>query len=263
MKFFYPGFKTKALTFSYDDGTVEDSFLTRLFDKYGVKGTFNINTGIFEQIDDFNHGGVDVHMVRIRREWAKDLYKNYEVASHMSKHICITSEDKTEVEKQLKEDIENIENITGVRPVGFAYPGGPYDEDGIELLKKYGIIYARTIEETGNFELPDDFLIWNPTARDRDALPLAEKFADASFNEMKLLYIWGHSFEFQKHDINRYENMENILKTLSGKNDIWYAENREIAEYINAVRYYENHGVKQKNSPALYAENDRGEKITF
>ena len=39
----YPNFKTKAVTFSYDDGVVQDRKLAGIFDKYGMKGTFNIN----------------------------------------------------------------------------------------------------------------------------------------------------------------------------------------------------------------------------
>lgn len=41
----YPDGKSKAVTFSYDDGVVQDKRLAELFDKYGMKGTFNFNTG--------------------------------------------------------------------------------------------------------------------------------------------------------------------------------------------------------------------------
>jgi peptidoglycan/xylan/chitin deacetylase (PgdA/CDA1 family) len=34
--------KKKAVTFSYDDGTVQDGRLIDLFQKYGIKGTFNL-----------------------------------------------------------------------------------------------------------------------------------------------------------------------------------------------------------------------------
>ena len=41
--------KKKAITFSFDDGMVEDIWLVNLFKKYGLKGTFNINSGLFSQ----------------------------------------------------------------------------------------------------------------------------------------------------------------------------------------------------------------------
>ena len=37
----------KFLTFSFDDGTVEDRRLIALFDRYGLRGTFNLNSGKF------------------------------------------------------------------------------------------------------------------------------------------------------------------------------------------------------------------------
>ena len=41
----FPGGKTRAMTFSYDDGVLQDKRLIEMFDKYGVKGTFNLNYG--------------------------------------------------------------------------------------------------------------------------------------------------------------------------------------------------------------------------
>ena len=34
--------KMKAVTFSYDDGVPEDKQLLEIFNKYGMKGTFNL-----------------------------------------------------------------------------------------------------------------------------------------------------------------------------------------------------------------------------
>ena len=41
----FPGGKAKALTMSYDDGKVQDRRLIDIFNKYGIKGTFNLNYG--------------------------------------------------------------------------------------------------------------------------------------------------------------------------------------------------------------------------
>ena len=42
----FPGGKHKALTFSFDDGRKEDRRLVELFNQYGIKGTFNLNSGL-------------------------------------------------------------------------------------------------------------------------------------------------------------------------------------------------------------------------
>ena len=252
MKILFPEFKTKAVTFSYDDGTVEDKWLTDIFRKYNVKATFNINGGLYNDICDFTHAGIFSHIVRIAPEWAKDLYEGFEIAAHGYKHMVLSDDKEAQCIEDITKDLDSHEALFGKRPVGFAYPCGIYNVKWVEILKKFGIKYARTIENTNSFDLPEDFLKWHPTCRDKDALPVAELFASENFDEAKLLYIWGHSFELQKQDMNRYENIENILKTLSGRDDIWYATNGEIEQYISAAKsviktdegYINNSGIK-------------------
>ena len=40
----FPGGKDKAVTFSYDDGFRYDIRLAQTLDRYGIKGTFNLNS---------------------------------------------------------------------------------------------------------------------------------------------------------------------------------------------------------------------------
>ena len=39
--------KSKVLTLSYDDGCIQDIRLVEIMNKHGLKGTFNINTGLY------------------------------------------------------------------------------------------------------------------------------------------------------------------------------------------------------------------------
>ena len=43
----FPGGKIKTLTLSYDDGVEQDEKLVDLMVKYGLKGTFNLNSGVY------------------------------------------------------------------------------------------------------------------------------------------------------------------------------------------------------------------------
>ena len=45
----FPEGKTKALTMSYDDGQIFDRRLISIFNKYGIKGTFHLNSGILDR----------------------------------------------------------------------------------------------------------------------------------------------------------------------------------------------------------------------
>ena len=46
----FPGGKQKAVTFSYDDGVTQDVRLCEILSSYGLKGTFNINSGLFGEV---------------------------------------------------------------------------------------------------------------------------------------------------------------------------------------------------------------------
>ena len=72
--------KSKVLTFSYDDGVVQDIRLVNIFNKYGLKATFNINSGCYlpEDVTREKLRG------RLKRSEAITLYKDsgHEVAVH-------------------------------------------------------------------------------------------------------------------------------------------------------------------------------------
>ena len=42
----FPEGKKKALTLSYDDGVHQDKRLIQILNRYGIRATFNINSGI-------------------------------------------------------------------------------------------------------------------------------------------------------------------------------------------------------------------------
>ena len=46
---YFPEGRTKALTMSYDDGRTHDRRLIEIFNKYGIKGTFHLNSGNFDK----------------------------------------------------------------------------------------------------------------------------------------------------------------------------------------------------------------------
>lgn len=62
--------KTKVVTLSYDDGVVQDIRLIEIMDKYGLKGTFNINTGQYLAEDAKREGFYG----RLMRSEAVKLY---------------------------------------------------------------------------------------------------------------------------------------------------------------------------------------------
>ena len=43
----FPNGKSKAFTMSYDDGTIHDRRLVEIMNRYGIRGTFNLNAGFW------------------------------------------------------------------------------------------------------------------------------------------------------------------------------------------------------------------------
>jgi hypothetical protein len=44
----FPGGKYKVLTMRYDDARTADRKLVDIFNQYGIKGSFHINSGLYE-----------------------------------------------------------------------------------------------------------------------------------------------------------------------------------------------------------------------
>lgn len=217
----------KALTFSYDDGIEQDCRLVEIFNRYGMKATFNLNTGIQTPESSFDIEGV--HIRRMAQDGLPELYKGHEIAVHGLTHAAPTGMTEQQLEQEFLTDAENVERLYGKYPVGMAYPYGAYDSAAVEYLKKIGIRYARTVEVTHSFALPEEPMLLKATCHhdDERLFALAEEFLKApdSAEEPMLFYIWGHSYEFEvKHN---WERMERLCELLAGKEDIFYGTNAE------------------------------------
>lgn len=225
----YPDFKTKALTLSYDDGRDHDRKMVEILDTYGIRCTFNLNSGKFGK------------KIYVTPEELPHLYKNHEVAVHTLTHPHLDNLDTANICYQIIEDRKNLEDILH-RPVqGMAYPYYLKECPGlVDAVRSCGIRYARTVANTHKFGLPTDYLRWDPTCKFNDPQldNLIEEFLKPApstptwRNPAKLLYIWGHSFEYA----DCWELLEAMCQKLAGHDTVWYATNGEIIDYLTAYR---------------------------
>lgn len=246
IKFSWPKGKEGALTTSWDDGTKHDRRLTAIFNKYGLKATWNINSGIFDftgkiifrkRINRIIFGAKEEKNYKKyfinERELAK-LFKGHEVAVHAQEHPHLWRCPDSVIFSEVVEDRRNLEKLTGYPVRGMAYPCSDTNDERVKtVLRKAGIVYSRSVENISNFELPGDFLHWTPTChQSADFRDLWQKFLKNTDNSQKLFYLWGHSFEFARDD--SWERIEEFAK-LTGRNPkIWYATNMEIYSYVAA-----------------------------
>ena len=221
--------KRKALTLSYDDGTVFDKHLIEILDKYGLLCTFNISFGRYHPED-----GENLSERKLKLSEAKELYSNsnHEIAIHSYSHPVLTDLKSSDVVREILEDRIEAENTYGRRITGFAYPYGNTNKEVMKIAGKCGISYARNTVSTEDFRFSENLLDFKPTCHhDNPRLfELAKKFvADKPYLGNWLFYVWGHSVEFERN--NNWDRIEKFAEMVSGKDDIWYATNIEICEY--------------------------------
>ena len=237
MKMLLKDGKRKVLTLSYDDGVIYDKHLMEIIDKYGIKCTFNINSGCYD-----DNGEAGSWNRRFTREEAIKLYKDsgHEVAVHTLTHPHLEHMDSSGVIYEVTKDRENLENEFGTIVRGMAYPFGTYNSEVVNVLKMCKIAYARTVKSTSRFELPENWLTLDPTCHHKnpELMNLAKRFIEnKSKAGVLMFYLWGHSYEFE--DDNNWEVIEEFAEYMGRREDVWYATNIEIYDYIQAFNRLE------------------------
>lgn len=225
--------KNKALTFSFDDGNVDDIRLVEILNKYGLKGTFNLNSGKITNADCWRYCDVkNVHHINFTEY--PDLYQGHEIASHSYTHPDLTKLDRNTVFNEVKTDKLLLDFMYHQNTESFAYPFGAYNDEVYTVLSECNIKCARTVESTYNFELPGNFLKWHPTCHFTDAEinALAKKFIQLK-DETAIFYIWGHSYELVTED--DWGKFDRLCSKLAFNEDISYCTNIEIFNCLEAA----------------------------
>lgn len=227
--------KLKAITFSYDDGVSQDIRLIELFNKYGMKGTFNLNSCLLGREATLLREGKEIPFIKVKPEDVRHIYDGHEVAVHTLTHPNLVNiEDDNEVLRQVEEDRIKLSEICGYEVQGMAYPcGGKNCDDRVAKIIRENtpIKYARTVDVTGSFEPYPDKYQYKGTLYHHEnwdkLFETGEKFLDLKTETPKVFYIWGHSFEFDIYP-ERWGMFEEFLQMMSGKSDIFYGTNIEI-----------------------------------
>ncbi len=224
--------KKKALTFSYDDGVTQDIRLIEILNRYGLKGTFNLNSQLLGGRWHVMRNGIDCRHDKVDPDQVKLVYEGHEVAAHTLTHPFLPDAEEAEIIRQVEEDRIKLSELCGYEVVGMAYPGGGINHDRRveEIIRRHtGIRYARTTDAAGNFELQNDLICFNPTVYhiDTDTMfKLGEEFLSLQTETPKLFYVWGHSYEFDAWQF--WDRFEEFCRMMSGHDDIFYGTNKEV-----------------------------------
>lgn len=232
----FPDGKPKAFTMSYDDGCPEDKRFSETINKYGLKCTFNFNCRDFFNADQIKEYFLD---------------KGHEIAVHGADHKANGNMSAVVGIKDVLDCRLELEDKLGRIIRGMAYPDTGIrcfaNNTTYQTVKSYlthlGIVYARTLgKDNSEFLLPDDWHAWMPSAHhdNPQIMEYLDEFINLDLSTAvyhsrrgpRLFYLWGHSHEFERK--GNWDRLDKICEKISGREDIWYATNIEIYEYINA-----------------------------
>ena len=238
----FPEGKAKAITLSYDDGCKDDVRLLETIDQYGLKCTFNLVGSTVER-------GKPLSTDFIRENI---LAKGHEIATHGYNH---RAQNKIRSIEGIREIIDcrlALEREFGMIIRGMAFPDNTVNRflepDAYKRISSYlgdlEIAYVRSAAgDNDKFELPEDWHNWIPTAHHDNPriMEYIDKFVELDVSKLycasrtpKLFYMWGHSFEFENKQ--NWSHLDEICQKLGGKDDVWYATNIEIYDYVQAYK---------------------------
>jgi len=219
----------KALTFSFDDGVEDDVRLIEIMNRYGLKGTFNLNSGVLSDMGSWRFNDVkDVHRINITEH--PHLYDGHEVACHTVTHGCLTQHRYESVYNEFYLDKLYLGALFGYEIKGSALPYGAFNDDVVKVLYELDIRYSRTTRNTNGFGFPKELPLLDPTCHfmGDTVNELADRFlADEGDGDM-LFNIWGHSYELVTDE--EWEQFEKLCEKLSGRSDVYYCTNIEAIE---------------------------------
>lgn len=257
VKLLFPDYKSRAFTLSYDDAPRQDLELLPIVNFYGMKATFNFNSGLSGTAK--MRGIHDCSILDIPANIR--AYRGHEIASHTYDHPHLEDIPMAAQYETYKRDIETLARWTGRPILGSAYPYGTYSDQTLQVLKDLGIKYARTVRSTYAFHRPYNFLLWHPTVHHRDPrlLEVLRAFLDTG-EELPCFFLWGHAYEFALD--GSYKPLTDVGDMLKERDDVWYATNYEIYRYYcdSDLLLYKNGRIRNYARRNLYLEVD-GRKI--
>ena len=197
----------KLFILSFDDGTVYDGRFVSLLNKYGMKATFNLNSGLEEFVWRYED------RYPIRRQILSETveqYRGHEIASHSLHHHWLNTLNPAQLRREVEEDCEALRRIFGVRELGFGVPFTACGQREIKIIRKL-VRYIRLSEMAEDFALPEDeyHIPIHGLYNDPDIREKIRAFAERDL-PVALFVMAGHSYEFQV--LNHWGYMEELLQ---------------------------------------------------
>jgi peptidoglycan-N-acetylglucosamine deacetylase len=234
--------KAIRVTTSWDDGHKDDIRLAQMLKEHGLKGTFYISPR--------NHEFAREDLLTPQE--IKNMSRDFEIGAHTLTHPRLPMISAPQAEEEIFNSKALLEKIIGKEIEAFCYPYGSYAKEHVQLVKKAGYRYARTVARY-KFELDNPyeagtsvhayshglFDLWRVSyfAKFRPAkvLQYAEWDAlacaifDRVVREGGVYHLWGHSWEIDKSE--HWDRLERVFRYISTHPQVEYVTNGELGAY--------------------------------
>ena len=203
----------KFFIFSIDDGTIYDQKVIDIFNKYHIKATFNLNSGLGNFV--WYLDGKPIERFDLNKN--PHLYDGHEVASHSLTHPHMTMCPNEEIVRQVGEDIVNLEKIFKRDVHTFAFPFHDADDRCINIIKHlHNIKIIRISDLDQSFKMPDRYHVRITSLNVDEAVNLVDDFIK---DETAELFVFvSHAYDFEVN--HTYDKLEELCQKVISQNDI-------------------------------------------
>ena len=253
MRKLYPFGKRKAFNITYDDGVCQDVRFVSLLNRYGLKGTFNLNSQLMaEEFVWIHPSGMEIR--RLGTDATRGLYDGHEIASHTLTHPYMDSLPEFEILRQLGEDKSRLEALFGREVRGFAVPFDYYSDLIARSAELCGFEYARMSDVSLSYVPDTDWYHWRTGVYHimPELVPFVQGFLETE-QELALCQIVGHSYDLDTE--NLWETMEEICAKVAAREDVWTCTNLELVRYLKAMDQFE--GINRSNTDLWFEHAGR------
>ncbi|MBQ3011745.1 MAG: polysaccharide deacetylase family protein [Oscillospiraceae bacterium] len=252
----YPNGKKKAFVLTYDDGVLQDVRLVLLLNRYGLKGTFNLNSLLMEREFVWHHEKIGA-VRRLPLSVAAHLYEGHEVASHSCTHPDLQGMSRDGLLYELGHDKYLLEQLVKQPVLGFGVPFDYYDDVVADVARQLGFRYARGSEETCSYAPNAD--AFHQNAGMFHLSEGLEQFVEGFFTadeELASCIIVGHSYDLDAEQL--WETMESMFARVAADENVLSMTHLEYVEYLQAMEQAEMYGktIINRSDRPLWFEID-------
>jgi peptidoglycan/xylan/chitin deacetylase (PgdA/CDA1 family) len=176
----------------------------------------------------------------------------HEVGVHGWIHELNTALDKQTEERLLRQSINSIEAITGVRPLGFRAPSWNFSPNTLGIIEELDFLYESSLmhddrpyellkngNPTGIVELPvewilDDAPLFNPLGNrymnPRDIMQVWIDEFDAAWEERTMFLLTMHPHIIGHR--SRMVALKGLIKHIKNKEDVWFGTHEQAARWV-------------------------------